>query len=187
MVQYRLLTWTCYGTWLPGDSRGFVGNIREADGSHANHNEYGTPFSAKMPRLEAWVRERMKGEPVSLEQADADAMVAQYRETARIRKWSLEAASVIFNHTHLVVGVPGESDTLLDTFKSWATRAVKKHRPLPPNGTFWTVGGSNRLLPDETAVRSAVVYVVKKQPNPLATWFVPTWQSALDEFACEQR
>ncbi len=187
VFQFRLLTWTCYGTWLPGDSRGFVGNVRETDGSHVNHNEYGTPFSGNMPRLEAWVRERMRGEPVSLEQSDADAMIAQYRETARIRKWSLEAASVMFNHTHLVVGVTGESDTLLDTFKGWATRSVKKRRPLPSNGTFWTVGGSNRLLPDETAVRSAVVYVVKKQPNPLATWFAQTWQSVLDEYEKERR
>jgi len=24
-----LLTWTTYGTWLPGDERGFVGNVVE--------------------------------------------------------------------------------------------------------------------------------------------------------------
>ena len=30
MDRYWLLTWTTYGTWLPGDARGFVSNV--ADG-----------------------------------------------------------------------------------------------------------------------------------------------------------
>jgi hypothetical protein len=69
-------------------------------------------------------------------------MIAQYQETARIRTWSLEAASVMFNHTHIVVGVPGdpEPNSILETLTSWATRAVKKLRPLPPKATG-TVGG----------------------------------------------
>ena len=111
-------------------------------------------------------------------------MIAQYQETARIRTWSLEAASVMFNHTHVVVGVPGdpEPNSILETLKSWATRAVKKLRPPPPNGTFWTAKGSKRKLPDELAVRSAVIYVARKQPEPLAVWWAPRWQVALDEY-----
>jgi hypothetical protein len=27
-----LLTWTCYGTWLPGDARGYVSNTRSNHG-----------------------------------------------------------------------------------------------------------------------------------------------------------
>ena len=29
-----LITWTCYGTWLPGDRRGYVSNTRRADGKY---------------------------------------------------------------------------------------------------------------------------------------------------------
>ena len=78
----------------------------------------------------------------------------------------------MYNHTHVVVGVSGDPDPdfILETFKSWATRALKKRRPLPPNGTFWTEKGSKRKLPDDQAVRDGSYYVVKKQPNPLATW-----------------
>jgi hypothetical protein len=47
---------------------------------------------------------------------------------------------------------------------------LKKHRPLPPNGAFWTAKGSKRRLPDERAVRDGSIYVVKKQPNPLAVY-----------------
>ena len=189
MDRYWLLTWTCYGHWLPGDRRGFVGNNREADGTQISHNIPGTPYDADMPLLEKWVRGQMTGDPVSLGRDEADALIAQYQETARVRKWSLEAASVMHNHTHLVVGVADDPDPqgILEAFKSWATRVVKKLRPVPSNGTFWTARGSKRKLPDESAVRAAVIYVAKKQPNPLATWWATPWQPTLDDYVRASR
>jgi REP element-mobilizing transposase RayT len=184
MDRYWLLTWTCYGHWLPGDERGFVGNIRDLAGAQIVHNIPGTPYDADIKPLEAWVRQHMTGSPVTLEQAEAEALIAQYEETTRIRCWSLEAASVMHNHTHIVVGVPGDPDpqSILETLKSWATRAMKRLRPLPQSGTFWTAKGSKRKLADEAAVRAAVIYVVKKQPNPLALIYAPRWQSVLDAY-----
>jgi REP element-mobilizing transposase RayT len=172
MDRYWLLTWTCYGQWLPGDARGFVGNVKDDDGSRNKHNIPGTPYVADKPELEAWVREQMKGDPVILDQRDAVSLIVQFQETARIRQWELEAASVMYNHIHLVVGVPGDPDPqhILEIFKSWSTRALKKHRPLPTNGSFWTAKGSKRKLADERAMSDAVYYVVKKQPNPLVVW-----------------
>ena len=59
-----LLTWTTYGTWLPGDERGFVGNVveeatndtvqtailvRAADASRrVTHNIPDTPYDRSM-------------------------------------------------------------------------------------------------------------------------------------------
>jgi len=184
MDRHWLITWTCYGTWLPGEERGFVGNVRDEDAHQVVHNTPGTPWDADLPGLEAYVRQHMTGPPVDLDSSAADAMIAQYQETARIRKWALQAASVMDNHTHVVVSVPGDPDpkSILETLKSWATRAVKTLRPLPPNGTFWTAKGSKRKLADESALRAAVIYVVKKQPNPLAVWYAPAWQEALDAY-----
>jgi hypothetical protein len=183
MDRHWLLTWTCYCTWLPGTARGFVGNVRDMEGKQVVHNIPETPYDADMTGLEAYVREPMSGPPVNLDKADADAMIAQYQETARIRGWVLQAASIMYNHAHLVISVPGDRDpqAMLETLKSWATRALKKIRALPPNGTFWTAKGSKRKLPDEPAQRAAVIYVVKKQPAPLAVWYAPAWQEALDE------
>jgi REP element-mobilizing transposase RayT len=177
MERHWLITWTCYGTWLPGERAGFVGNVRDASGKQVVHNVPGTPVDADVPLLEAWVREQMKGPPVSLSKADGEAMIAQYQETARIRGWKLQAASVMYNHTHVLMSVPDDLDPerILETLKSWATRAVKKLRPLPPNGTFWTAKGSTRKKGDEQALAAAVIYVVKKQPNPLAVWHAPEW------------
>ena len=184
MDRYWLISWTCYGTWLPGARRGFVSYIVDEKGNRVIHNIPGTPVDADMPALETCARLQMKGSPVSLDKNAADAMIAQYQETARIRGWELQAASVMYNHTHLVVGVPGDPDpkSILETLKSWATRALKKLRPVPPNGTFWTEKGSKRKLPDARAVRDAVIYVVRKQPNPLAVWYHQKWQSALDAY-----
>jgi REP element-mobilizing transposase RayT len=184
MDRYWLITWTCYGTWLPGARQGFVSHVRDEQGNLAIHNIPGTPFDADMPALEAHARPQMKGPAVSLDQAAAKAMIAQYQETCRIKGWELQAASVMFNHTHVVVGVAGdpEPQSILETLKSWATRAVRKLRTLPPNGTFWTAKGSKRKLPDDRAVRGGVVYVTRKQPNPLEVWFHPKWVTATDEY-----
>ena len=183
MDRYWLITWTCYGTWLPGDARGFVSYV-EVDGGRTIHNVPGTPFDADMPNMKAFAQSIMKGPPVRLDERDADSLIEQYQETSRIRGWELQAASVMFNHTHVVVGVPGDPDPkrILETLKSWATRAVKKRQPLPPNGTFWTVNGSKRKLKNDDAVRDGVVYVVRKQPNPLAIWLHPKWQTTIDDF-----
>jgi REP element-mobilizing transposase RayT len=184
MDRHWLITWTCYGNWLPGARQGFVSHVRDEQDALVIHNIPGTPYDADMPALEAHARARMKGPPVSLDQAAAEAMIAQYQETCRVRDWELEASSVMYNHTHIVVGVAGDPDpqSILETFKSWATRAVKKLRPVPPNGTFWTAKGSKRKLPDELARHGAVIYVVRKQPAPLAVWFNPKWQAAIDDY-----
>ena len=184
MDRCWLITWTCYGTWLPGARQGFVSHVRDEHGNLVIHNIPGTPYDADMPALEAHARSMMTGPPVNLDQSAAEAMIAQYQETCRIRGWELQAASVMFNHTHIVVGVAGDPDpqSILETFKRWATRAVKKLRPLPPNGTFWTAKGSKRKLPEERAVHDGVIYVVRKQPNPLAFWFHPKWQTVIDEY-----
>lgn len=183
MDHYWLITWTCYGHWLPGDVRGFVGNVRDDDGGQVIHNIPGTPYDQDLPRLESWVRSQMKGAPITLELAEAQAMIEQFQETAQIRKWNLEAASVMDNHTHLVVGGRNsDPSSILGTFKSWATRAVKKTRELPPNGTFWTAKGSKRRLTDKKALHDAVIYVVKKQPNPLVIWYDPRWKETFNAF-----
>jgi REP element-mobilizing transposase RayT len=184
MDRYWLITWTCYGTWLPGNARGFVSYVEDDKGNRVIHNIPGTPYDADIPKLEKHARSIMKGLPVSLDKRDAEALIAQYQETSRIRGWELQAASVMFNHTHVVVGVPEDPEpaAILEALKSWATRAVKKHRSLPASGTFWTAKGSKRKRPDERSVCDAVIYVVRKQPNPLAVWFHSKWQPAIDEY-----
>jgi hypothetical protein len=188
MDRYWLITWTTYGTWLPGDARGFVGNVREQDGVQITHNVPGTPYDADLPTLTNYAREHMKGAPVTLDEFDANALICQYQETTSIRTWMLFAASVMYNHTHVVIGVAGDPDldSLLETLKSWATRRLQRDRVLPPNGTFWTEKGSKRKLPDQHALCEGVIYVARKQPNPLAVYIAPEFQEIIDQYDAVQ-
>src|SRR5262249_8467495 len=127
MDRYWLLTWTTYGTWLPGDRRGFVSNARDGPGPEVRHNIPGTPFDADDERVRQRAMENLVGDPVWLTAEQAVLAVEQFRQTAAYRGWSLLAAAVMANHVHLVVGVPGDPDPakLLHDFKSYATRALK--------------------------------------------------------------
>lgn len=82
MDRYWLITWTCYGTWLPGARQGFVGHVRDEQtwSSTILPGRRTTP----MPAPEAYARAKMTGPPVRLNTAAAEAMIVQYGETCRI-------------------------------------------------------------------------------------------------------
>ena len=178
MDRNWLLSNTCYGTWLPGKSGGFIGHVREhrpideqAD-IRVVHNMPGTPCDEEMHGLEAAARKLMKGPPVYLKVAHAEAALEQFLETATHRGWQIEAVAIMYNHFHIVVGVPSDPapSKILGDFKSWATRKLTKTFGAPASETWWTQGGSKRKLKDETARRDAINYVLYKQPAPLITW-----------------
>lgn len=169
-----LLTWTTYGTWLPGDRRGFVSPVPDDNGGFLLHNIPGTAVEADMPELRAAAMERMRGKPIYLSADQAAVVITQFQETASVRHWILLAAAVMSNHVHLIVGVVGDPDPnkLLHDFKSYGTRALNKQWPCPASETWWTKDGSKRKLPDESAVHNGVEYL-RRQHNPLAIYVAP--------------
>lgn len=78
----------------------------------------------------------------------------------------------MFNHWHIVVGVPGDPkpSKILGDFKSWGTRCLSERFGAPPSETWWTERGSKRKLPNQKAILGATNYVLYKQPNPLVVW-----------------
>src|SRR5262245_15258544 len=111
MDRYWLITWTAYGTWLAGDERGFVSNVYSDDGGpEVRHNSPATDCDSSVPGLEMYVRDRMLDDPFHLNEQQAVALVNQFQETSRIRKYELCTASIMYNHMHLLVGVPGDPD-----------------------------------------------------------------------------
>ena len=120
------LTWTTYGTWLPGDERGFVSPKFEGDTPERRNNEPGRPYDEGRPDLRRIAENKLAGDPVRLTRAQAEVVRRQFEETARYRGWQLLAGAIMANHVHLVVGVPGDPDpsALLRDFKSYASRAL---------------------------------------------------------------
>ncbi len=178
MDRYWFLTNTTYGTWLPGDQRGFVGRVwehREDDDEEERRIEHAlheTPYDTNIPKLELASQSLMKGTPIVLSKEQAEVVLDQFRETALIRHWELMAVSIMFNHFHIVVGVMGDPKPgkILGDFKSYATRTLSKKFGTPLSETWWTERGSKRKIKDEVSLNSRVIYTLYKQPNPLVTW-----------------
>src|SRR5580698_1962555 len=86
------ITWSTYGTWLPGDERGWV--------------EYrsGWHFPDPARKLEAGAI--MTEDACRLDPEQRNAVHEQVAETCLYRSWTLLAVNCRTNHMHLVVSAP---------------------------------------------------------------------------------
>jgi REP element-mobilizing transposase RayT len=168
-----LLTNTTYGTWLPGDRRGSVTSVRvPTSDTRIEFDLPGEPYVESIPELRQAAIRQMKGPPIYLDLARAEVLAEQFRETARFRNWTILAIAIMRNHWHIVVAAPGDPSPakILGDFKAWGTRRLTREFGEPRSQTWWTDGGSKRILKNTQAVANAVNYVLKKQPNPLVVW-----------------
>ncbi len=173
-----LLSNTTYGTWLPGDARGSVTSVRdlrpgdEPTPFRFEHDLPGEPWEDELPGLHRSAAEQMSGPPIYLDLAKAEAVLAQFQETAGYRRWTLRAVAVMANHFHIVVAVADDPHPrkLLADFKAYGTRRLNRLYGKPPSETWWTDKGSKRKLPDEKARANGTYYVLFKQPFPLVVW-----------------
>ncbi len=174
MLRYWLLTWTTYGTWLPGDRRGFVSPVRTGSGELELHNIPGMPVDADLPALREHACKKLLGSPVWLSSEQASVALTQFQETAAYRADDLLAAAIMSNHVHLVIGAVASrtSSALLGDMKSYASRALNGRFSRPESGTWWTESGSKRHLPGRLAVQAAIEYV-RRQAHPMEIWIKP--------------
>jgi hypothetical protein len=137
MIRNWLLTSTTYGTWLPGDERGFVSTVIDGPGARVRHNVPETPVDKDIAGLRQSARELLKCPPILLSREQAVVVLDQFRETAAFRSWLFLAGVVMANHFHLVVASDEEvhSTILLRDFKSYASRALNRKWPKPASGT----------------------------------------------------
>ncbi len=169
MDRYWLITWTTYGTWRPGDERGFVGRILDEEtGTHRIENRPQTPYFQDIRELKTYSNSQLKSKPIYLVEDQAKAMAEQFLETAQYRGWKLLAFAIMRNHVHLVVGVNGdpEPEDIMRDFKSYASRRLNRTWSKPESGTWWTESASVRKLRNEKAIYAAVEYV-RNQEYPL--------------------
>jgi len=165
------ITVTTYGTRLPGDERGFVGNHRPRPNKRTINNIFGTELDANVPRLNEYARDIMVADAVRLSVEQAYALLEQFQETTVYRSWCLWAVSIMANHFHAVIGVPGDPDPerIRGSLKSYGSRRLNQRWGERRNGTWWTKGGSNKKLPTEESLFSAIRYTID-QEYPLLIW-----------------
>lgn len=105
------ITWTTYGTWLPGDARGWVkwgeAGVKPPD-----------------PERERRARAALVETAVVLT-AEQRALVEQtIRDHCRVRGWLLHAVNARTNHVHVVVTADRAPDEVMNQFKAWCSREL---------------------------------------------------------------
>ncbi|MGQ9505346.1 MAG: transposase [Thermogutta sp.] len=164
-----LLTWTTYGTWLPGDARGSVASVRQGPGPRRERDTPGEPFEAPMPALEAASRKLQREPAAFLAVEHAQPLLEQLLKTAAYRDWVLLAAAIVSNHIHIVVTAAEEvsPEVILRDMKAYGSRVLNQIGPR--RRRWWTRRGSRRYLPHDRAVQNAIEYV-QRQPGALLVW-----------------
>ena len=108
-----LLTWVTYGTWLPGDARGWV--------------EYHQGWQLPDPILELESTALMTEDACRLNEDQRLAVQEQMAETCRHRGWHLHVANCRSNHVHVVLSATAtKPKKLRSDLKAWATRCLKE-------------------------------------------------------------
>ncbi len=168
------LTWTTYGTWLPGDRRGFVSNVRDRQGRPVRFNKPGTPYKKHIPSLFRAARGQCKYAPVYLAQEQSRIVFRQVRQLCLFRNWQLLAIAVMCNHVHVLIQVAGDPDgaDILRDLKTNVSRGLNQMEKQWQRKRWWTRSGSKRCLKTEESVIATASYI-RTQPNPLLTWVVP--------------
>ena len=143
------ITWTTYGTWLPGDARGWRAKV----GGH------------RLPdlELEAECREKMKFDPVSLSATDRLTVETACRDHCRHRGWMLHAVNARTKHVHVVVTANAKPKLIRDQLKANCTVQLRRQElPFICDRT-WAKGGDCSVLFDDKSLHNAVVYTLEAQ------------------------
>ncbi|MGO8691539.1 MAG: hypothetical protein ACLQLG_18100 [Thermoguttaceae bacterium] len=98
------ISWTCYGTWLPGDRRGHVSNTLRSDaGAIRKRNTPGDSFTADDDLTHQIARSLQKSSTVCLAPQQALVVAAELVAAAGKRAWRIMRAAVMWNHAHVVI------------------------------------------------------------------------------------
>lgn len=139
-VLATMVTTTSYGTWLPGDIRGYVD-----DGAILPHN----------PRLLSHARSIMSGNPVYFTDAQQIVLTRAICDAAVEFNYVLTDLSVEPWHLHWVI------DHRFDPVHVMAGRLKTRMRQLINRGRIWTEGYHHTCLYDQAAVEARRQYIAR--------------------------
>jgi len=151
------LTWNTYGTWLPGDERGWA--------------EYRRGWQLPNPILELESAASMTEDACRLDLEQRREVEEQIRETCRFRDWTVHAVNCRTNHVHVVLTADYHPDEVRSQLKAWCSRRlkefeVKRGRIKPVRHNWWAERGSQRYINDEDSLEAAILYVRDAQDMP---------------------
>jgi REP element-mobilizing transposase RayT len=152
-----LITWTTYGTWLPGDERGWVGSP-------------GTGIQPPDPEREQNAALAMAEDAVTLTREQRDLAEQTIHDHCRIRGWALHAVNARTNHVHVVVTADRDGKVVRDQFKAWCSQKLSDQAGLTTpvarkagRRHWFTEGGSCKVIDNEEYLKYAIAYVLEGQ------------------------
>jgi REP element-mobilizing transposase RayT len=157
------LTWHTYGSWLPGHASGSVDE---------EHCTFGTSFGPADAEHVAHSAAEMPHPPITLDMSWRSAVQAAVIEVCAYRRWKLLALHVRTTHVHAVVAAAAAPEKVLNDFKAYATRRLRREKLAAAEQRVWSVHGSTRYIWKDEQLTEVVDYVVNRQgaalePTPL--------------------
>ncbi len=143
------ITWTTYGSWLPGDRRGW--------------RKWKKGEQQPEPLLAEWCRGQMKESPIVLTRSQRSEVEEIIVKHASIRGWEIHAVSVRTNHVHIAVTAAAEPKKVRDQFKANATRVLRQSSTPVSNKKVWTRGGDIEVIDTTDELARVVEYILDAQ------------------------
>ena len=153
-VQGYFITFRCYGSWLHGDQRGSI---------DWRHRAYKSPLLERDEERERKEFNALKHSPVLLDKRRRSIVDLTIREVCLRRGWTIHTLSVRTNHVHVVVTAARSPESVMNSFKSWATRRMIEAGAFPEKAKAWSRHGSTRYLWTTKALEAACRYVKEGQ------------------------
>jgi REP element-mobilizing transposase RayT len=146
------LTWTTYGTWLPGDDRGWV--------------ERGRGLKPPNADLRQRTFRSLRETACTLAPQQRETVNQTIRDHCEVRGWRLWAVNCRSNHVHVVASGDRAPEEMMRQFKAWATRRLRERevtQGAAPRQNWWTERGSRRWINDDSSLEAAIHYVLNAQ------------------------
>jgi REP element-mobilizing transposase RayT len=155
-----LITFRCYGTWLHGDARGSMDR---------KHNAYGAARLAPNAHLERSDLSQSQHPPIILNTQQRKVVENAVNGVCEHRKFLLRAINVRTNHAHTVVSAMQKPEPILNAFKAYSTRALRRAGLISAGVKPWSRHGSTIYLWKERDIAKAIEYVMHAQGDELFT------------------
>ena len=155
--QAYLLTFRSYGTWLHGDKRGSV--------DRRKFNRYGAAGIKVNSGLENAERKKIQVSAISFNKKQRSVIERSIKEVCVFRNYRLFAVNVRSNHIHCVVSSNSRPEPVMNAFKSYATRNLRKLNLISEDRKIWSRHGSTRYLWKDHHVSLAMDYVLYCQDD----------------------
>lgn len=146
-----LITFRTYGTWLHGDARGSVRR-------NGNNSYEGPKITPSVPLNES-MNDTKKQSALILTTEQRICVEEAINEVCEFRKYLLRALNVRTNHVHAAVSAELKPEKIVNDFKVYATRRLRRDLLCSLTQKVWSRGASTRYLWKPHHVEVAVDYV----------------------------